>query len=264
MVPAEELLELALDVGRRATELLRAAPERPSLRVDTKSSATDLVTEMDQAVEALIVEQLRGARPDDAIVGEEGGRGDGGSGVCWFIDPIDGTTNFVYGHPGYAVSIAARVADVTVAGAVLVPTLGEEFAARLGGGATCNGEPIRATSAGTVAGALVATGFSYDAERRIRQGKVVTELLGQVRDLRRMGAAAVDLCSVACGRVDGYFEAGLAPWDHMAGALIAAEAGAWVGDLDGGAPSTQMTVAAAPWLASDLRALLTTAGAREV
>ncbi|MFN0029370.1 MAG: inositol monophosphatase family protein [Acidimicrobiales bacterium] len=255
------LLELARSVAAAAVELLDRSMARTDLQVLSKSSHTDLVTEIDQAAEALIIDRLLQARPHDAILGEESGARSGGSGVRWVIDPIDGTTNFVYRLAPFAVSIAAELHGVMVAGVVAVPGWRETFEATLGGGARCNGVPIAASANSELASALIGTGFSYDAGRRIHQGEVASRLLGQVRDLRRMGAASVDLCAVACGRLDGYFEAELKPWDHAAGALIATEAGATVTDLWGGPPSSTYVVAAGPGLHRTLREVLITAGA---
>ena len=257
----EALLDLARDIAAEAVVVLRAAAGRADLQIARKTSATDLVTEIDHAVEALVTGRIAEARPDDAIVGEEGADRPGTSGIRWVVDPIDGTTNFVYGMPGYAVSIAAERDGVTVAGVVAIPALGETFTALAGGGAQCNGEPIRASSKADLATALVGTGFSYDAARRAEQGGLVAALLPQIRDIRRMGAASVDLCAVACGRLDGYYESGLAPWDWAAGALVAAEAGAVVSDLHGGPPSRGYVVAAGPALHETLRAVLVDHGA---
>jgi len=259
--PASHLVALARDAAEGAARLLlERLPDTRAL-VGTKTSATDMVTEMDHAAERHVVEVLRAARPDDAIVGEEGTAERGTTGVEWIIDPIDGTTNYLYGHPGFAVSVAAAVDGEVVAGVVADPLHGEVFAASLGGGATCNGETIRASDQREITHALVATGFSYDAARRRRQAEVLVRVLPAVRDLRRMGAAAVDLCSVALGRVDAFYEKGLARWDYAAGALIAAEAGAIVADLDGGPASSAFTLAAAPGVYDDLRQLLRVADA---
>lgn len=257
----DELADLAGRVAEDAAALLTDGLARARAVVATKSSGTDLVTEVDRAAERLIVDALLRHRPHDAVVGEEGTDRPGSSGVRWIIDPIDGTTNYLYGHPGFAVSIAAAVGDRSVVGVVVDPLHGDVFAARLGGGATRNGRPISASTEDRLAHALVATGFGYDPARRRRQAEVLVHVLPAVRDLRRMGAAAVDLCSVACGRIDAYYERGLQPWDHAAGALVAAEAGAVVGDLAGGPPSGELTLATAPALFEPLRALLVEAGA---
>jgi len=189
--------------------------------------------------------------------------------VRWIIDPIDGTTNYVYGHPGFAVSIAADWTDPAtgrpepLVGVVADPLHAEVFTAVAGGGAFRNGEPIRCSATTELRQALVATGFSYEADRRARQAGVLAHLLPAVRDIRRMGAASVDLCSVACGRVDAYYERGLKAWDFAAGALVAVEAGAIVADLDGGGPSEAFTLAATPAIHRPLAELLAGAGAAD-
>lgn len=272
-----DLLALACDVAEEAAALVGGASRRRSLSVSTKTSATDLVTEVDRAAEQLIRSRLLAARPHDVVLGEEFGLGGdtdapapgvtasavAGSTVRWVVDPIDGTTNFVYGHPGFAVSIAAEIDGRTVAGVVRVPLPDEVFTAVAGQGAHRNGEPITAGRVADPAEALAATGFSYDPQRRARQGAVLASVVGRLRDVRRMGAASVDLCSVACGRVDAFWERGLQPWDHAAGALIAAEAGARVADLGGGPPGEGCLLAANPALWERLAPLLTDAGAAE-
>ena len=257
------LLALAVDVGTRAADLATARLHEARADVGTKTTSTDMVTEVDRASEALIVEALLDARPDDAVVGEEGASHTGSSGIRWVVDPIDGTTNYLYGIPGFAVSIAAEDDDGALAGVVVDPLHGDTFAATRGGGATRNGRPIACRDTSDLAFALVATGFSYDPERRRRQAGVLHQVLPLVRDIRRLGAASVDLCWVACGRVDAYYERGLGPWDFAAGALVAREAGAVTTDLDGLAPTTEFVLAAPPALADALRDLLRTAGAAD-
>lgn len=257
------LLDLATGLACEAADLLVDSLGRARTEVGTKSSATDMVTEMDRASEVLIVSGLRRARPDDAVVGEEGTADGGSSGIRWLIDPIDGTTNFLYGHPGFAVSIAAEADGEVVVGVVADPLHRDVFTATKGGGARRNGELLRIGQPPPLSTALVATGFSYDPDRRRRQAEVLTRTLPLVRDIRRMGAAAVDLCSVACGRVDAYYEKGLQTWDFAAGALVASEAGARTGDLAGGPPSPSFTLAAHPLLFDALAALLAEAGAGE-
>ncbi len=259
--PTDELLDLALRLAKEAGTLLMGAGGRRPSSISTKTSATDMVTEMDRAAERLIVDALRAARPGDAIVGEEGTADEGTTGVRWVVDPLDGTTNYLYGFPAFAVSIAAEVDGRSEVGVVADPVHGETFAAVRGSGATSNGRPIGCTAAADLATALIGTGFSYETGRRSRQAEVLTSVLPAVRDIRRAGAASVDLCWVACGRLDGYYEKGLQPWDFAAGALIAAEAGAVPGDLDGGRPSSDFTLAAAPALFEPLRRLLLPAGA---
>jgi len=257
----DDLLRLATRLAEDAAALLLDGLERTRTSVTTKSSSTDLVTEMDRAAERLIGDALRTERPDDAVVGEEGTDRAGTSGVRWLVDPIDGTTNYTYGHPGFAVSIAAEVDGVPTVGVVADPLHRDVFTAVRGAGARRNGRPISVTAVDDLAQALVATGFSYESARRERQAAVLAQVLPRVRDIRRMGAAAVDLCSVACGRVDAFYEKGLQPWDHAAGALIAAEAGALVGDLAGGPASGAFCLAAAPDVFAPLRDLLRRAGA---
>jgi myo-inositol-1(or 4)-monophosphatase len=258
-----ELCALAETAARAAGDLLLGGIDQVRTDVQTKSTLTDMVSEMDRAAEALIVEHLLGARPDDGMVGEEGTDRPGTSGVRWIVDPLDGTTNYLYGLPGFGVSIAAEREGVVVAGVVLDVVRQEVYAATRGGGATRDGQPIGVSGVEALATALIGTGFSYDADRRERQAAVLVEVLPRVRDIRRFGAAAVDLCLVACGRYDGYYERGLAPWDLAAGSLIAAEAGAEVTDFEGGPVRTGAVVAAAPAIAQDLRDLLVAAGAPE-
>jgi myo-inositol-1(or 4)-monophosphatase len=247
-----------------AGELLASREGRVRVAA-TKSSPTDVVTEMDRKAEDLIRARILAARRFDAILGEEGGQNGGAGshgGVRWVIDPLDGTVNYLYGLHDWAVSIAAEAdwaesgetGRQIIAGAVLVPMRGELFCAVRGGGAwlTPLGAdagapvPLRCRPGVPLDQALVATGFGYRAARRQVQGEVVAALLPRVRDIRRGGSASVDLCAVAAGQVDGYYERGLNYWDYAAGALIAAEAGAAVGDSRGGPPSTSMTIAAGP------------------
>lgn len=220
-----ELLDLARAVALEAGALLRE--RQPGVRafIGSKSTPTDMVTEVDTASERLIVERILGARPGDGVLAEEGSSRDGTSGVRWVIDPVDGTTNFIYGFPAYAVSIAAEFEGETLAGVVYNAATGELFEAARGGGARLNGTAIRVSAEDDLSKALIATGFGYNAGGRVRQANVLARLIGEVRDVRRAGSAALDLCSVACGRIDAYYEQGLNPWDYAAGALIVAEAG---------------------------------------
>ena len=260
-VTADELLAIAADAGNAAGELLASRAGRVTVEA-TKSSPTDVVTEMDRRAEELIRARIGAARPSDAILGEEGGQtGDtGGAPVRWVIDPLDGTVNYLYGLPDWAVSIAAEVAGQIVAGAVFLPVRGELFTATRGGGAWLNSGgtrvPLRCRPGVPLNQALVATGFGYQARRRQVQGEVVAALLPRIRDIRRGGVASVDLCSVAAGRLDGYYERGLNYWDYAAGALIAAEAGAVVGGLHGALVSGSMLVAAGPELFGPLTGAL--------
>jgi myo-inositol-1(or 4)-monophosphatase len=273
---AESLLDLASEVAVAAGRLLIGSGGRPEV-VATKSSPTDVVTEADQAAEALIRGLIGEKRPGDRILGEEGGEtGPGGTGgqggrsdVRWIVDPLDGTVNYLYGLPDWAVSVAAEVDGTVVAGAVFVPRRDELYSARLGHGAWLSsgaldwrgedtGSPVRLACNRDVplAQALVATGFGYAAGRRQVQGDVLRAVLPRVRDIRRGGSAAVDLCSVASGTVDAYYERGVNLWDIAAGGLIAAEAGAQVTGLHGRPPSPSMTLAAPPPLLGDLHDLL--------
>jgi myo-inositol-1(or 4)-monophosphatase len=275
---AESLLDLACEVAVAAGRLLIGSGGRPEV-VATKSSPTDVVTEADEAAEALIRGLIGEKRPGDRILGEEGGEtgagpgGPGGQGgrsdVRWIVDPLDGTVNYLYGLPDWAVSVAAEVDGTVVAGAVFVPRRDELYSARLGHGAWLSsgaldwrgedtGSPVRLACNRDVplAQALVATGFGYAAGRRQVQGDVLRAVLPRVRDIRRGGSAAVDLCSVASGTVDAYYERGVNLWDIAAGGLIAAEAGAQVTGLHGRAPSPSMTLAAPPPLLGELHDLL--------
>ncbi len=257
-----QLLALAVDVAREAAGLVARGRGSAADDVDVKSSAVDVVTAVDRASEELVVGRLLAARPEDAVMGEEGADRSGTSGVRWVVDPIDGTVNFLYDLPAYAVSIAAEVDGEVRAGVVLNVATGDLFTATTGGGAFASSpsrpEPVRLTTSRPVSleQTLVATGFGYRVEQRRAQGAVVAQLLPRVRDIRRFGSAALDLCFVAAGRVDAYYERDLNPWDHAAGALVAAEAGVVVTGL-GGRPFAQpMAVAAAPTIAADLVALL--------
>jgi len=219
------LLHLATGIALEAGEFVASQAHLVRLSIETKSSSTDMVTEVDRASEALIVKRILAARPSDGILGEEGTNREGESGVRWVIDPLDGTTNFLYGFPAYAVSIGVEVDGEPVAGVVHDAARHETFTARRGGGAFRDGTPIRVSSQAQLPLALVGSGFGYDAAHRAHQARVLAALLGQVRDLRRAGSAALDLCSVACGRLDAYFEGPLNAWDVSAGTLIVREAG---------------------------------------
>jgi myo-inositol-1(or 4)-monophosphatase len=256
-----ELLKLATNIAAEAAELIVDGLSRARTMVDTKTTGTDMVTEMDRASEALILTRLLDARPNDAILGEEGTDREGTTGVRWIVDPIDGTTNYLYGHAGFAISIAAEIDGQITVGVVHDPLHNEVFTAIRGDGARRNGSPISVSTETSLTHALVATGFSYEPERRVRQIAVLSQIIGSIRDIRRMGAASVDLCSVACGRVDAYYERGLQPWDHAAGALIATEAGARVENLTGGAPEFDFCLAAPPALFDGLRSMLIAADA---
>lgn len=248
-------LALATDLAREAGAL--ALRMRRGVEVlDAKSSPTDVVTAADHAVERLLVSALSEVRPEDGILGEEGGASEGTSGVRWVIDPIDGTVNYLYGIPQWAVSIGVEDAEGTVVGVVFDPAKRELWQAVRGQGATLNGEPLRCSAATDLAQALVGTGFGYDARRRAAQSRVLPDLLPSVRDLRRLGSGALDLCSVAAGRLDAYYEQGLSPWDLSAGGLIAREAGARVSGLRGREAGYALVLAAAPGVHTALHDLL--------
>jgi myo-inositol-1(or 4)-monophosphatase len=269
---AEALLRIAMAAATEAGRLLASwrGDERPEV-VQTKSSPTDIVTEMDRRSEALITSRIRTFRPGDTVLGEEGGQtaggpaGDGDDGgrpgrVRWIVDPLDGTVNYLYGLRDWAVSIAAEVDGSVVAGVVEVPRHGETFAAVTGQGAWLHrGDAqleLHCSSGVPLDRALVGTGFGYDPGRRLVQGEVVAALLPYIRDIRRGGSASVDLCSVAAGRLDAFYERGLNYWDFAAGGLIAREAGALVGGLAGRIESSSMAVAAGPGLYQQLEAFL--------
>ena len=199
----------------------------------TKSSAVDVVTESDRSAERLIRKALLDARPDDAVVGEEGDDEPGSSGVRWIVDPIDGTVNFLYGIPQYAVSIAAELDGEVVAGVVLNVATGHEYTATLGGPAQRDGVPIRVRAVVPLSERLIGTGFSYEAHQREIQAAALLHLLPRIRDIRRFGSCALDLCGVAQGSLDGYLEEGVNLWDHAAGGLVARAAGATGGDRSG-------------------------------
>ncbi len=265
-VDPADLERIACVVAGAAGRLV--VQDRPdTLGVSAKSTRTDVVTEMDQASQELLIRLLGEHRPLDGVVGEEEGATAGTSGITWVLDPIDGTTNYLYGISAYAVSVAAVVGDPgveggwsSVAGAVLNPVSGELFHAHVGGGARLTTDAgtvtLAATGASDLGLALVGTGFGYDAQVRERQARLLLELLPQIRDIRRAGSAALDLCAVACGRLDGYYESGLNAWDRAAAELVAREAGAVVGGLEGPGAGKDLTLAVAPELAETFAELV--------
>jgi len=254
----DELMDVALEAASGASELLTDCFGRAHHDVGTKSSPTDMVTEMDRSAEAHIGRVLTERRPQDAVLGEEGTARSGTTGVQWVVDPLDGTTNYLFGVPAYGVSVAAEIDGETVVGVVVDPSRRETWAAVRGRGARRGETPLLlGRPSRPLREALIATGFSYRPEQRARQATVLAGVLPSIRDIRRFGAASLDLCWVAGGRFDGFFESGLQRWDTAAGALIAAEAGAEVSDLAGDPPSPgAMVIAAAPDLIEDLRNLL--------
>jgi len=266
-MPAD-LLDLARAIALEAGELA-AKRRREGVEVAaTKSTIVDVVTEADREVERLIRGRILEARPDDAILGEEDGSTSGASGLTWVVDPIDGTVNYLYGIPHYAVSIAVVEGEpdpltwTGLHGCVLNPASGELFTGSRGEGAFLNGAAIRVADPVPLELALINTGFAYAAATRAKQGEVVTRMLPMVRDIRRFGTASLDLCMVANGRTNAYFERTLSPWDHAAGAIIAREAGAVVKGFGGAAPSRDGVLAAEPQLAARLEPLLIELGSR--
>jgi myo-inositol-1(or 4)-monophosphatase len=238
------LLEIAVSVTRGAADLARQMRAEGVTGVTTKSTATDVVTAADQATERYVRETLGQLRPGDAVLGEEAGESAGAGTVRWIVDPIDGTVNYLYGIPHYAVSLAAEVDGVVVAGVVRNAATGEEWTATRGGGAWRGGVRLSGSEVSRLGQALIATGFGYASDRRVHQARVVAALLPRVRDIRRLGVASLDLCFAAEGRVDGYYEKGLNLWDHAAGGLIATEAGLRVSGLAGAAPGPNLLLAA--------------------
>lgn len=226
------------------------APRFSQVATATKTSPTDIVTERDLASERFIVDAITAARPGDGLLGEEGARRESTSGLTWIIDPLDGTINYLYGSPQWAVSIAVADEAGSLVGVVYAPAVGVEYWASRGGGA------FRADADGVVrlpqiqdvplAEALFATGFGYRKDRRVQQARVIAEVLPQIRDIRRKGSAALDICMVASGMVNGYFERGAHAWDIAAASLVATEAGAIVSGLFGQPAGEPMTVAAPP------------------
>jgi myo-inositol-1(or 4)-monophosphatase len=251
-VTTSELRALAEAVAREAGALLRAAFEGPELRVSVKSTPTDLVSEADHAAERLIRDRIAAARPDDGVLGEEGGDQAGTSGVRWVVDPLDGTINFLFGIPQWAVSIACEDADGALAGVVYDPLRDELFSVERDGEPTRDGAPIRGSTRADLATAMVGTGFGYDPEVRRAQAAVAARLLPDVRDVRRFGSAAIDLAWTACGRLDAYYEHGLNAWDLAAGRLLCERAGLEVHDLAPVGPSGPGVLVSPPALSAPL------------
>jgi myo-inositol-1(or 4)-monophosphatase len=255
------LLDLAVAAAREAGELVASARRGQTVQVEaTKSSPTDVVTAVDIASEETIREQILAARPDDGFLGEEGDDIPGSTGVVWIADPIDGTVNFLYGIAHFAVSLAARVDGVVVAGVVHNPMSGETFTAARGHGAHLDGSRLTGSPCVEVGEALVATGFGYRAEDRAAQAVEIGRLLPTVRDIRRLGSAALDLCFVAAGRVDAYVERGLHAWDLAAGGLVVEESGGRVEGIDGSPAGERLVVAASARLFPSFHERLKSAG----
>jgi myo-inositol-1(or 4)-monophosphatase len=252
---AGELLAIAVPVAREAATARRMRAEAIT-DVETKSTRTDVVTAADRAVERQVIDALRSARPGDGVLGEEYGDSAESGAVRWVLDPIDGTVNYLYGLPQYAVSLAAEVDGVALAGVVINAANRDEWTATRGGGAWRDGRRLHCSARTELSQALVGTGFGYDAKRRAHQGVVLAGLITRVRDIRRFGAAALDLCGVGEGTLDAFYEKGLNPWDHAAGGLVATEAGAIVGGLAGAPPGLDMVVAAPPAIFGPLQDML--------
>lgn len=264
-LPTSDQVDILVDLARAAAvaagDLVRSSRPDTVAVSGTKSSAVDVVTQMDLACEALVRTVISRHRPDDGVFGEEDGHVQGTSGVTWVIDPIDGTVNYLYGIPAHAVSVAAVAGPADPARWTLLAGCvhavdGRTWTAGLGRGAHLDGRPVAVNAAVPLAQSLVGTGFGYTVTRRREQARVVAELLPQVRDIRRMGSAAMDLCQVASGSLDLYYERGLQPWDLAAGALIAAEAGAVVTGLRAARAGEAMTVAGPSGTVEELVALL--------
>jgi len=255
-----QFADLAEAIAREAASLAARRRAEGVEVADRKSSIVDVVTAADREVEALIRSRIAEARPDDAFFGEESGAGAGTSGITWVVDPIDGTVNYLYGSPEYGVSIGVvrGAADPTtwepVAGVVVAPATGVVYRAVAGEGATRDGVPLHAGSPASLAETLVATGFGYTADRRRQQVDVLAGLIGEVRDIRRGGAASLDCCAVGAGTVDAYYERGINPWDMAAGSIVAREAGAAVRIWEAG--GTRSFLFASPAVADDLTAVL--------
>jgi myo-inositol-1(or 4)-monophosphatase len=244
----EALKNLAVEIAKNAGSLLLNRPKQ--LDISTKTSDIDVVTQMDRASERFIVEEILKARPDDGIIGEEGADRPSKSGYTWVIDPIDGTVNYLYNMAGWSVSIAVKDLQGTVVGVVYSPTIDSLYTAIRGGGAFLNGSKISCNDPIELNRALIATGFAYRSELREQQISQFNELIMKIRDYRRNGSAAIDICHVASGLVDGYYEMGLLEWDRAAAELIATEAGATV-SVHG-----ELTIAAGPYLYGKLAEVL--------
>jgi len=249
------LADLAERAARAAGGLLVEHAALGAVGVESKSSATDMVSAADRASEELLVDLLTTARPDDGLIGEEGTARAGTTGLTWVCDPLDGTTNYLYGFPQWAVSVAVEDRDGPLAGCVYDPSRDEAFTAARGDGATLNGRPIRVSAAHELATSLIGTGFAYQASVRAAQGARMSAVLGAVRDIRRAGSAALDLAWVACGRLDGFFESGIHHWDYAAGMLLVPEAGGVFAVGPGPLDGLLQVVASGPGIHGALRAL---------
>jgi myo-inositol-1(or 4)-monophosphatase len=247
-VHADELLDIAVEASHLAGDLLLKRFREPAAGVSAKTTPTDLVSDADIDAEALLIDFISTKRPDDGILSEEGAGAESSSGLIWVIDPLDGTVNFLYGLPAWSVSIAVRDEHGGVVGVVHNPTIDETFAARRGAGATLNGSAIRVSSQDDLSKALIGTGFAYDSQARAIQAEIVQRVVPLVRDVRRAGSAALDLASLACGRLDGFYEAPMEEWDKAAGILLIEEAGGVVTSLTAPLDQSPGVIAANPAL----------------
>ena len=252
----DDLLDLAVKAARAAGTLLRERFHAPRTGVDTKSTSTDMVTDADRGAEAIIKEGIRSERPDDAVLGEETGEVGGSSGLRWIVDPLDGTTNYLFGIPHWAVSIACEDGDGSLVGVVYDALRDELFTATRGRGASMNGSKISVSDAKELSRALVGTGFSYASEERAAAAALLPTILPRVRDVRRLGAASLDLAWVACGRLDAFYESGLAPWDSAAGRLLVIEAGGRVEPMPSLGRSGTGLIVSSPAIFDDVRDLI--------
>lgn len=253
---ARTLLSVATKAAEEAGALLLDLFHRPAKGVDSKSTPTDLVSDADREAERLILSWIERERPEDGVLAEEGGGGSSRSGITWIVDPLDGTVNFLFGIAAWAVSIAVEDESGAVAGVVHQPALGETFTAIRGEGAELNGRAIRVSERADLGTALIGTGFAYDAAARAEQAEIVRRVLPRVRDVRRAGSAALDLTAVACGRLDGFYEAPMERWDRAAGVLLIEEAGGVVSDLAAPKGLSTGVIAANPALHPQLEALV--------
>lgn len=257
-IELQQLRLLAEEIATVAGNFLLSGFAQERISVGTKSTGTDMVTEMDRGAEKLIVDAILASRPDDGLLGEEGAQRESATGFRWVIDPLDGTTNYLYRHPFWSVSIGIEHRGRPVVGAVKAPMLDMLFSAHSDGGATRNGSAIHVGSCNDLGYALIGTGFGYEPEMREWQGGILHTLLPQVRDVRRGGSAAIDLCFVAAGHYDGYYECNLNPWDGCAGTVVVREAGGIATSLRGNEPDSGMTIAGNEFVHDALRTRLRT------
>jgi len=253
---AIDLVNLGTAIAHEVGAVALAGRKRGLREVSTKSTSTDMVTEYDKLTEASIITALRAARPDDSIVAEEGGGHTGTSGITWFVDPIDGTTNFLYDLPTWTVSLGAHDAEGELAAVVFCPPLNETYTATRGGGAFLNGTRIYCNEINNIAHCLIATGFNYSPDNRLIQAARIPKIIANIRDIRRLGSASLDLCFVAVGRYDAYYEEHLFPWDLAAGTLIAKESGCIIGSIDGGEVQPSAILASPPGVFTQIQDLI--------